>query len=162
MAHRTIGSSWLSLFRGTHRGPGGRKIRASRTTRLMAIEPLEERVVMASNWTQLTNAPPSAVGTMMLLTDGTVIAESYVGARGVSNLWYKLTPDTNGSYVNGTWSSIATMGLQRLYFGSNMLQNGNVFVVGGEYSGATGAAALYGVALKNNRFATCGSPRSGY
>ena len=23
--------------------------------------------------------------------------------------WYKLTPDSNGSYVNGTWSKIASM-----------------------------------------------------
>ncbi len=56
----------------------------------------------------------------------------------MSKIWYLLTPDSNGSYVNGTWSTIASMSTQRLYYGSNVMQNGNVFVVGGEYSGPNG------------------------
>ena len=56
----------------------------------------------------------------------------------MSKIWYLLTPDSNGSYVNGTWSTIASMSTQRLYFGSNVMQNGNVFVQGGEYSGPQG------------------------
>jgi hypothetical protein len=91
--------------------------------------------LLASNWTAVT-AAPGAVGTMMLLTDGTVIGQQ----AGVTNTWFKLTPNSSGSYSSGTWSTIATMNLQRLYFGSNVLQNGNVFVVGGEYSGASGTA----------------------
>lgn len=73
---------------------------------------------------------------MMLLTDGTVMAQG----GGVSKDWYKLTPDSTGNYHNGTWSSLASMSLERLYFGSNVLPDGRVYVLGGEYSGANGAA----------------------
>ena len=65
---------------------------------------------------------------MELLSDGTVI-----GTQGKN--WYKLTPDSTGSYVNGTWSTLASMSLERLYDATNVLKDGRVFVVGGEYSG---------------------------
>jgi len=96
-----------------------------------SFEALEDRTLLASNWTALTNTAPAAIGTMMLLTDGTVMAQE----AGVTKTWYRLTPDSSGSYANGTWTSLANMGTARLYFGSNLMQNGNVFVVGGEYSG---------------------------
>ena len=73
---------------------------------------------------------------MMLLSDGTVMAQR----GGVSSGWMRLKPDVNGSYLNGTWSSLASMSLQRLYFASNVLPDGRVFVLGGEYSGSTGAS----------------------
>jgi hypothetical protein len=72
---------------------------------------------------------------MMLLSDGTVMVEG----GGVSKNWYRLTPDSAGSYVNGAWSSLASMGTERLYFASNVLTDGRVFVEGGEYSGPSGA-----------------------
>src|SRR5206468_3049091 len=40
-----------------------------------------------------------------------------------------------GSYVNGAWSALAPMSTGRLYFGSRILQDGRLFVLGGEYSG---------------------------
>lgn len=87
-------------------------------------------------WTPLTNFDPAGgAGTMLLLPDGTVMAQ---GAD-VTNAWTKLTPDSSGNYVNGTWSNLASMSTPRLYFGSNVLPSGNVFLVGGEYSGAAGA-----------------------
>ena len=86
-------------------------------------------------WSQTTIAP-GAIGTMMLLPNGHVMAQG----GGVTNAWYQLTPDANGNYASGAWSSLASMGLQRLYFGSNILQNGKVFLVGGEYSGPSGAS----------------------
>jgi Dockerin type I domain len=113
--------------------------RALRTNRALALEPLEGRALLTTNWTALANGAPERIGTMMLLTDGTVMAEGGGGGF-VTNTWYKLTPDSNGSYANGTWASITPMGLQRLYFGSNVMQNGNVFVLGGEYSGPNGTA----------------------
>src|SRR5262249_21768401 len=58
----------------------------------------------------------------------------------VSKAWYQLKPDSSGSYVNGTWSSLAPMSLERLYFGSNLLPDGRVFLAGGEYSGPSGAS----------------------
>jgi hypothetical protein len=96
------------------------------------LEGLEDRTLMTGTWTALNNlAPtPDGIGTMMLLTDGTVMAEG----GNVDRTWYKLTPDSAGSYANGAWSSRASMSVQRLYFGSNVLTDGRVFVVGGEYS----------------------------
>ena len=42
--------------------------------------------------------------------------------------WYKLTPDSSGSYVNGTWTQIASLpsGYAPLYFGSAVLPDGRV------------------------------------
>ena len=82
---------------------------------------------------------------MMLLTNGDCHGASYSNPNGdqVSKIWYLLTPNSTGSYVNGTWSTIATMSTQRLYYGSNVMQNGNVFVVGGEYSGPNGEPERY-------------------
>ncbi len=70
---------------------------------------------------------------MMLLSDGRVMAQG--GAGNASKQWSALTPDATGNYVNGTWAPLPSMGLERLYMGSNVLPSGKVFVVGGEYSG---------------------------
>jgi hypothetical protein len=131
MASSPSKQPWLKAFRLFGRPQPSRRDRRGRTTRRRALELLEDRTLLASNWTALTNPAPNAVGTMMLLTNGTVMAQE----AGVTNTWYLLTPDSSGSYVNGTWSTLAPMGTQRLYFGSNVMQNGNVFVQGGEYSG---------------------------
>ena len=72
---------------------------------------------------------------MELLSNGVVMAEG----PGVSKNWYALTPSSSGSYVKGTWSSLASMSLQRLYDATNVLDDGRVFIVGGEYSGPGGA-----------------------
>src|SRR5436190_8768576 len=82
-------------------------------------------------WTRLTALAPDAVGTMLLLTDGTVMAQ---GANPGSN-WMQLAPDRAGSYIDGTWSHLASMSMPRLYFASHVLPSGNVWVLGGEYSG---------------------------
>jgi hypothetical protein len=94
------------------------------------LESLEDRIVPVGTWTALTNLAPEAIGTMMLLSDGTVMAEG----NGQTNHWYNLTPDTSGSYTNGAWTSRASMRATRLYFASNILTDGRVFVEGGEYS----------------------------
>jgi hypothetical protein len=72
----------------------------------------------------------TGIGTMMLLSDGTVMAQG----GNIDKTWYSLTPNAAGNYVSGTWSARASMAVQRLYFGSNILTDGRVFVVGGEYS----------------------------
>jgi len=50
--------------------------------------------------------------------------------------WYKLTPDNTGSYVNGTWTQVAS--LQAGYvpddFASAVLADGRVVITGGEYN----------------------------
>lgn len=90
---------------------------------------------VASNWTKLTNLAPASPGTMMLLSDGTVMVQN-----NSSNFagWMRLKPDIHGSYINGTWvQDINPMNLARLYFASNVLSSGKVWVLGGEYSGST-------------------------
>lgn len=114
--------SWLNITA---------KRRTSSPHHRIALEELEPRLVPAGTWTQLTNLAPAGIGTMMLLSDGTVMAQ-----EGGTEKWDKLTPNAFGSYVNGTWSSLAPMSTQRLYYGSNILPDGRVFLVGGEYSGA--------------------------
>lgn len=84
----------------------------------------------AAKWTQLTNLAPSAAGTMLLLTDGTVMVQG-----SPADTWMQLSPAANGSYADGTWSSLAPMSTPRLYFASHVLQSGKVWVLGGEYSG---------------------------
>jgi hypothetical protein len=69
---------------------------------------------------------------MMLLSDGTVMVEG----GGQTTTWYKLTPNASGSYASGTWTTLTSMHFSRLYFGSNVLPDGRVFLVGGEYSSA--------------------------
>ncbi len=90
----------------------------------------------AGTWTKVVAAPPSpnGVGHIQLLTDGSVIAlDSGCSATGT---WYRLTPNSAGSYVDGTWSMIGGMpaGYNPLYFGSAVLPNGKFIVMGGEYN----------------------------
>lgn len=84
------------------------------------------------NWTPLAHTAPSSADLMLLLPDGTVMAQQ----SGTSSNWYRLTPDIHGSYVNGTWTTLAPMHDARLYFSSQVLKDGRVFVAGGEYGSA--------------------------
>jgi len=77
-------------------------------------------------------------GTMLLLTDGTVIINECSGGYGTHH-WWKLTPDINGSYLTGMWTRIAQSNYGRKYFASAVLANGKVIVCGGEYSDVSGA-----------------------
>lgn len=85
-----------------------------------------------ASWTALTNlAPGGSVVNMLLLTDGTVLTQSGDDFQH----WFKLTPDAHGSYVNGTWTTLAPMSFPRLYFTTDVLQDGRVWLLGGEYTG---------------------------
>jgi len=70
---------------------------------------------------------------MLLLTDGTVMCQEEGGVK-----WKKLIPDTQGSYIEGTWTDLAPMHNTRRYYASALLRDGRVFVSGGEYSDAGG------------------------
>jgi hypothetical protein len=86
----------------------------------------------SASWNPLTNLPPGgSVINLLLLSDGTVLAQSGDDAL----FWFKLTPDAHGSYVNGTWTTTAPMSFPRLYFSTNILQDGRVWLLGGEYTG---------------------------
>ena len=105
----------------------------------------------AQSWQRVNNNPPVNIGTILLLTDVTVIGHQEDDQTGdVATLaWYKLTPDINGSYVNGTWTQIASLpsGYGPLFFGSAVLKDGRVLVEGGEYnqygSGFSKLGAIY-------------------
>jgi hypothetical protein len=93
-----------------------------------------------SPWTPLKNQPPFGTpGTMLLESDGTVLVhdEPDNNTTGGTTAWYKLTPNAKGSYIDGTWSQIASMpaGYTPLYFASAILPNGQMIVEGGEYIG---------------------------
>jgi Kelch motif len=88
---------------------------------------------LPGRWVKLNNNPGFGASTMLLLTDGTVMCQEEGGVR-----WKKLTPDSHGSYVNGTWSDLAPMHWTRRYYASAVLQDGRVIVSGGEYSNAGG------------------------
>jgi hypothetical protein len=79
----------------------------------------------------LVNQPPDGADLGFLLTDGTILFQ------GNSNSdWWKLTPDVNGSYVNGTWSQQASLpaGYSPYAFASAVLADGRVVIAGGEYN----------------------------
>ncbi|MGI8435934.1 MAG: kelch repeat-containing protein [Chthoniobacterales bacterium] len=69
---------------------------------------------------------------LLLLSDGSVMAQQAPSGTTFSNAWYRLTP-VNGSYVAGQWTAMASMNQQRLFYSSVVLQDGRVFVAGGEY-----------------------------
>ena len=50
--------------------------------------------------------------------------------------WWKLTPDEFGSYVNGTWTQLASLpsDYSPLYHSSAVLPDGRVIIMGGEYN----------------------------
>ena len=90
----------------------------------------------AQTWTPLAHQPTFSASTALLLTDGTVMVQAIE-----SNVWWRLTPDSTGSYINGTWSQLASMptGYNPLYFASAVLPDGRVVVEGGEYNGGNNA-----------------------
>jgi hypothetical protein len=88
-------------------------------------------LAQAQTWTNLTNQPSFTTDSALLLTDGTVMMHPYN-----SNNWWRLTPDNTGSYINGTWTQLASMSssYKPLYFASAVLNDGKVIVEGGEYN----------------------------
>jgi hypothetical protein len=100
----------------------------------------------ANKWQQLTTpAPTPFLDVMLLMPDGSVMILS----ANDNQTWVKLTPDIYGSYVNGTWSTVGKMNIPRLYFASQVLPDGRVWVTGGEYTGPyydsniTGSGEIY-------------------
>jgi len=84
-------------------------------------------------WTRFANALPNGggTGTMLQLTDGSVLA-----VTSDNQTWARLHADIAGNFANGTWTLAAKMSIPRLYFGSNVLPDGRLWVIGGEYSGS--------------------------
>jgi hypothetical protein len=112
--------------------------------RLKALPPKKDATVLKASpalapnspWQLLTNQPPvldyfdCGPGNPILLTDGTVM----LADNGCQD-WWKLTPDEFGSYVNGTWTQLASLpdGYSPLYHSSAVLPDGRLIIEGGEY-----------------------------
>jgi hypothetical protein len=116
----------------------------------------------AGTWTKVVAAPPSTngVGHIQLLSDGSVIAlDSGCSATGA---WYRLTPNSAGSYVNGTWTKIGALptGYNPLYFGSAVLPSGKFIVMGGEYNACSAVWTTQGAIYNpfNNTWTTMPAP----
>jgi len=88
-------------------------------------------MVAAQTIQSLTHQPPAGAGIGFLLTDGTAMFQ----ANNLSD-WYKLTPDNTGSYLNGTWTKLASLpsGYVPDAFASAVLADGRVIIEGGEYN----------------------------
>jgi hypothetical protein len=87
----------------------------------------------AQSLTSLTNQPPVRVSLPLLLTDGSVMAQA-----GNTVDWYRLRPDSTGSYLNGKWKKLASIPPEWDYapdaMASAVLADGRVVIVGGEYN----------------------------
>lgn len=81
----------------------------------------------------LTHQPPTSVGQPFLLTDGTLMFQGSSFSD-----WWKLTPDASGSYLDGTWTQLASIPEAWNYgpyaFASAVLADGRVLIEGGEYN----------------------------
>jgi hypothetical protein len=89
--------------------------------------------VQSGTWMPQANVPSTlAAGFSLLLSDGSVMVQDLSVDGGD---WWKLTPDSAGSYAKGTWTKLARMpnGYAPLYFASALLPDGRVIVMGGEY-----------------------------
>ncbi|MGB8908744.1 MAG: hypothetical protein WCC84_08330 [Candidatus Cybelea sp.] len=97
-------------------------------------------------WQEVASSPawPNGPQTEILMTDGTVMVFDYC-----SSSVFRLTPDKNGNYLTGTWSSVPSLpsSYAPLYFASAILPDGKLILNGGEYQACVGkeqtAGAIY-------------------
>src|SRR5437763_923772 len=70
------------------------------------------RAIALGTWTTVTQAAPNPVQHLLLLPDGTVMAQQ----AGTSSVWYRLRPDSHGSYINGYWTTNTPMTYTRQFY----------------------------------------------
>ncbi len=103
----------------------------------------------AGTWQPLHNQPPmpdivdpannadlgpGGASFPLLLTDGSVIVQNN-SAAGADGKVYRLTPDKTGSYINGTWTRIASIPYIPTAAAQAVLADGRVLIEGGEFTG---------------------------
>jgi len=112
-------------------------------------------------WTRVTTPSQAAFGHALLLTDGSVLAITG-NYRALTGRWYRLIPDSTGSYVNGTWvgAGILPSGYNPLYFASAVLPSGNVIIMGGEYNAGVSSETTLGAMYyaRTNRWTSVAAP----
>ena len=119
---------------------------------------------MSGTWQSISlpNQPANA-GTMLLLTDGSVLVHDEPNTNVVSgsNRWYRLRPDSAGNYRTGAWQQLHNGPNSPLYFACSVLRDGRVFVAGGEYNGTSAQVELLAAEIYDpvaNTWATIGTP----
>ena len=99
---------------------------------------------LAQTVQRLAHQSPDGCILSFQLTDGTVMCQGNNDSD-----WYKLTPDNTGSYVDGTWSKLASLpsGYVPDAFASAVLADGRLVITGGEYNNGgfalTNLGAIY-------------------
>ena len=96
---------------------------------------LSNTQLSTGSWTELsTNA--IGLSNMIELPNGNIMIHAFDPTTGgLSGVWYQLSPDDYGGYLDGTLSTLAPMSTPREYFGSVVLPDDDLLVYGGEYSG---------------------------
>jgi hypothetical protein len=104
-----------------------------------------QTIAQIGAWTPLNDLSlHNNAGVMLVLSDGTIMCKTDAGGSdGIGNTWDLLTPDAQGSYVNGTWTTLPPMHDTRLYFSSQVMQDGRVYVAGGEYGTGTSNSEVF-------------------
>ena len=127
--------SWLPWRRRKRAEPAKHSVAFQRGLANRRLEVgVARRPILADRLDCAFYLAPGGAGTMLMLPNGDVMMEG----GGVAHTWYELTPDSTGNYADGTWTALASMSTQRLYFTSDVLSNDEVLVQGGEYSGPSG------------------------
>jgi hypothetical protein len=117
-----------------------KKLSLALTVLLLAFTSISQ----AQTLTNLVHQPPGGAFLSFLLTDGTVMCQGNSDSD-----WWKLTPDISGSYLNGTWTRLASLqsGYVPSAFASAVLADGRVVIEGGEYNNGaftlTNLGAIY-------------------
>lgn len=96
---------------------------------------------MSYSWSTIQPPAGVAIGTMVLMTDGSILAK-----QDGQGTWYRYFPDpVTGLYnsLNATWSStVYTMSQERRWFASGVLPDGRFFVWGSEKPNANSGEIL--------------------
>jgi len=95
----------------------------------------------AQSWSALNHKASFNASTALLLTDGTVMVQQIEASA-----WWRFTPDNTGSYINGTWTQVASLpsGYGPLYYASAVLPDGRLLVEGGEDNCCGGSEVTLG------------------
>ncbi len=102
-----------------------------------AVEQTRE-ALSSQPWTKVASPFPgggAGPANVALLTDGSVLVSDPERSDGDPwYRWYRLRPDSTGSYANGTWSTAASSSIGRQFAPAYVLRDGRYFICGGEYT----------------------------